>query len=53
VHPDDAAKDMSSMRCRACGQFGHVMRYCPVVLCFTCRQPGHMASVCPQGAYAR
>ncbi len=53
VHPEDATKNMRSMRCRACGQFGHLMRYCPMVLCFTCRQPGHMASVCPQGAFTR
>jgi hypothetical protein len=47
LHPEDRDKDMGVMRCRNCGEFGHMMRYCPGVVCFTCHTPGHMASVCP------
>jgi hypothetical protein len=47
LHPEDREKDMNAMRCRSCGAFGHLMRYCPTVVCFCCYASGHMASVCP------
>lgn len=47
LHAEDMNKDMRTMRCRNCGDYGHIMRYCPALTCYHCGTPGHMASVCP------
>lgn len=44
LHPEDEGKEMMMMRCRHCGQYGHIQRYCPSVDCYHCGSNGHMAS---------
>ena len=39
---------LDALKCRACNEYGHEMRFCPRRKCFDCGRNGHYKRDCPQ-----